>query len=100
MRGEGGDRISGCASCGGKAGTTSPSGMHLPPARGHGAAPGGSGCGELPHIQARGSPQSPSARRLLAQQGAGEGDKEGTQARANLGYLEQTQSKWGARRLG
>jgi len=66
----------------------SPSGMHFPPTPGHGSclgAPLGGLWGAAPH----GSPPSPSALMLPTQEGADEGDKEGTQSRANLDYLGQ-----------
>lgn len=49
----------------------------------------GGGLGGRSHVEARGSPQSPSALRLLPQRDADEGDKEGTQSKARLDYLEQ-----------
>lgn len=41
------------------------------------------------HIEDRGSPRSPAALRLLTQHDVDEGDKEGTQSKAHLDYLEQ-----------
>lgn len=48
--------------------------------------------GETAHMKAGGgaaSPQSLSALMLLTKHNADQGDKEGTQSKANLDYLEQ-----------